>query len=78
MLNDDQPWPARSGVVGMGLDRAIVRAQAGFTLVEIAIVLVIVGLLLGGILKRQEMINSARAQSCRPDERHSRRLLWFH
>jgi len=31
--------------------------QAGFTLVEIAIVLVIIGLLLGGILKGQEMIN---------------------
>jgi len=30
--------------------------EAGFTLVEIAIVLVIIGLLLGGILKGQEMI----------------------
>lgn len=63
MLNDDKPRPARSGVVGMGLDRAVARAQAGFTLVEIAIVLVIVGLLLGGILKGQEMINSARARN---------------
>lgn len=36
------------------------RNQVGFTLVEIAIVLVIIGLLLGGILKGQEMINSAR------------------
>lgn len=36
--------------------------QSGFTMVEIAIVLVIVGLLLGGILKGQEMINSARAR----------------
>ena len=35
------------------------RNQVGFTLVEIAIVLVIIGLLLGGILKGQEMINSA-------------------
>ena len=39
----------------------IARAR-GFTLVEIAIVLVIIGLLLGGILKGQEMINSARAR----------------
>ena len=39
------------------------RNQVGFTLVEIAIVLVIIGLLLGGILKGQEMINSARASS---------------
>ena len=30
--------------------------QKGFTLVEIAIVLVIVGLLIGGVLKGQEMI----------------------
>jgi prepilin-type N-terminal cleavage/methylation domain-containing protein len=34
--------------------------QGGFTLVEIAIVLVLVGLLLGGILKGQEMIVQAR------------------
>src|SRR6266702_4356806 len=33
--------------------------QGGFTLVEIAIVLVIIGLLLGGILKGQEMITQA-------------------
>ena len=36
------------------------RKQSGFTLVEIAIVLVIIGLLLGGILKGQEMINQAK------------------
>ena len=29
--------------------------QSGFTLVEIAIVLVIIGLLLGGVLKGQEI-----------------------
>lgn len=38
-------------------------AEAGFTLVEIAIVLVIIGLLLGGILKGQEMINQARIKN---------------
>jgi prepilin-type N-terminal cleavage/methylation domain-containing protein len=37
--------------------------QRGFTLVEIAIVLVIIGLLLGGILKGQEMINQARIKN---------------
>ena len=37
--------------------------QGGFTLVEIAVVLVIVGLLLGGILKGRELINSARVRS---------------
>lgn len=39
------------------------RKQRGFTLVEIAIVLVIIGLLLGGILKGQELINSARVRN---------------
>lgn len=34
--------------------------QRGFTLVEIAIVLVIIGLLLGGVLKGQAMIDNAR------------------
>ena len=37
--------------------------QRGFTLVEIAIVLVIIGLLLGGVLKGQEMIENARIKS---------------
>jgi prepilin-type N-terminal cleavage/methylation domain-containing protein len=37
--------------------------QTGFTLVEIAIVLVIIGLLLGGILKGQEMIVQAKIKN---------------
>ena len=43
------------------------RKQAGFTLVEIAIVLVIIGLLLGGILKGQEMITQARIKNIAND-----------
>jgi prepilin-type N-terminal cleavage/methylation domain-containing protein len=39
------------------------RKKAGFTLVEIAIVLVIIGLLLGGILKGQEMITQAKIKN---------------
>ena len=39
------------------------RKQAGFTLIEIAIVLVIVGLLLGGVLKGQELITAARVRN---------------
>lgn len=39
------------------------HAQRGFTLVEIAIVLVIIGLLLGGILKGQELITSAQVRN---------------
>ena len=37
--------------------------QRGFTLVEIAIVLVIIGLLLGGVLKGQGLIDSARVKN---------------
>jgi prepilin-type N-terminal cleavage/methylation domain-containing protein len=37
--------------------------QSGFTLVEIAIVLVIIGLLLGGVLKGQEMITSSKGKA---------------
>ncbi len=39
------------------------QAPRGFTLIELAIVLVVIGLLLGGILKGQELIESARARS---------------
>ena len=39
------------------------RAKRGVTLVEIAIVLVIIGLLLGGILKGQELINNAKVKN---------------
>jgi prepilin-type N-terminal cleavage/methylation domain-containing protein len=39
------------------------RKQTGFTLIEIAIVLVIIGLLLGGVLKGQELITSARVHN---------------
>ncbi len=35
--------------------------QSGFTLIEIAIVLVIIGLILGGVLKGQELITSAKS-----------------
>jgi prepilin-type N-terminal cleavage/methylation domain-containing protein len=41
--------------------------QQGFTLVEIAIVLVIIGLLLGGILKGQEMITQAKIKNAISD-----------
>jgi len=44
--------------------------QSGFTLVEIAIVLVIIGLLLGGVLKGQELINSAKVKNYANDFRN--------
>jgi prepilin-type N-terminal cleavage/methylation domain-containing protein len=37
--------------------------ERGFTLVEIAIVLTLIGLLLGGILKGQEMVNQAKIKN---------------
>jgi len=43
------------------------RNQSGFTLIEIAIVLVIIGLLLGGVLKGQELINSAKVKNLAGD-----------
>ena len=39
------------------------KQQSGFTLIELAIVLVIIGLLLGGVLKGQELINSAKVKN---------------
>lgn len=50
--------------------------QSGFTLVEIAIVLVIIGLLLGGILKGQELINSAKVKSFAQDYRNIQTALY--
>jgi prepilin-type N-terminal cleavage/methylation domain-containing protein len=50
--------------------------QSGFTLVEIAIVLVIIGLLLGGILKGQELINSAKVKSFAQDFRNIQTAMY--
>lgn len=40
-----------------------IRSQRGFSLIELSVVLVIVGLLLGGILKGTELIAQARGRS---------------
>ena len=40
-----------------------VSTQSGFTLIEIAIVLVIIGLLLGGVLQGQQLIENSRVKS---------------
>ena len=37
--------------------------QKGFTLVELAIVMTIIGLLIGGVLKGQELMENARVTS---------------
>lgn len=52
------------------MSRHSFQRQSGFTLIEIAIVLVIIGLLLGGILKGQELINSARVKNLASDFRN--------
>ena len=43
------------------------KQHSGFTLVEIAIVLVIIGLLLGGVLKGQELITQAKIKNVAND-----------
>lgn len=45
------------------MDASKRQSQGGFTLVELAIVMVIIGLLIGGILKGQELIANARVSS---------------
>jgi len=52
------------------------RKQQGFTLVEIAIVLVIIGLLLGGILRGQELIQGARVRNV-IDQQNGVRAAYF-
>ena len=47
----------------MLLTTSMIKLTRGFTLIELAIVLVVIGLLLGGILKGQELIESARARN---------------
>lgn len=46
------------------------KKQTGFTLIELAIVLVIIGLLLGGVLRGQELINSAKSKNLAADFRN--------
>ena len=50
--------------------------RTGFTIVELTIVLVVIGLLLSGILKGQELINGAKIRAI-VDRQNSIRIAWF-
>src|SRR3954467_15197695 len=63
--------PAGLGARSVSIGEVMMQAKknGGFTLIEIAIVLVIIGLLLGGVLKGQELINSAKVKNLANDFR---------
>ncbi len=52
------------------------KQQTGFTLIELAIVLVIIGLLLGGVLKGQELINSAKVKNMASDFKNTQIYIY--
>lgn len=52
------------------------RNQKGFTLVELAIVLVIIGIILGAVLKGQELINNARVKRIQNDMKGLEAMIW--
>lgn len=52
------------------------KKQTGFTLIELAIVLVIIGLLLGGVLKGQELINSAKVKNMAADFKNTQVYIY--
>lgn len=50
--------------------------QGGFTLIELAVAMVIIGILLGAILKGQDMINNARGKTVLNDLKGMEALVW--
>ena len=65
MLNVNLQSTGRHPPVGTAPDAG--ESQRGFTLVELAIVLVIIGLVIAGVLKGQELISNARLKSTTAD-----------
>lgn len=59
----------------MRLARAI-RNRKGFTLVELAIVLVIIGIILGAVLKGQDLIASSKAKRIQKDMQGFEAMIW--
>jgi len=54
----------------------MVKDRRGFTLVELAIVLVIIGIILGAILKGQALIQNARAKRLQNDLKGLESMIW--
>lgn len=52
------------------------KQQQGFTLIELAIVLVIIGLLLGGVLKGQDLITGAKAKNMIADFKNAQIFIY--
>ena len=54
------------------------RREKGFTLIELAIVLVIIGIILGMVLKGQDLIQNARIKSFVSKSRHWETAMWIY
>jgi len=52
------------------------RNREGFTLVELAIVLVIIGIILGAVLKGQTLIDNSRAKRVQSDIKGLEAMIW--
>ena len=53
-----------------------IRNQKGFTLIELSIVLVIIGIILGAVLKGQELINNSKAKRIQSDLKGIEAMIW--
>lgn len=58
------------------MNRKRINKQGGFTLVELAVAMVIIGILLGAILKGQQLIDSARGKQLLSDVKAMEALVW--
>ncbi len=52
------------------------RGQAGFTLIELAIVLVIIGIIIGAVLKGQDLVENARHKRLASEIKQWETLIW--
>lgn len=53
------------------------RAERGFTLIELALILVIIGVIISIVLKGQDVIESSRMKKFETDVRHWRTSAWY-